>query len=282
MELEEQLYSRLHIECSDIQILFCDSSEDWRSGRREKDTELHVLAKNSFTASYANSTKTITAIPNQKFNINMPTLKINISERKLLIFLKFLNSIQTNKDESKVTAKKPSWPTDRILIRWNPKYLLHVQNYITLQTFVLSRRKNDKANASSTQKRTSTIHYLKDNLNEVWARCVDLPGLEDNISPSNTISNLIGCEIREFQLVYSKSSDSADRQYMVLRLGVLSVDIAYMTYGPAYQISLNSILLKDKLHTTPSGQYLDLVHSPVPSIGDVLTVLYRKVCLGVL
>lgn len=89
----------------------------------------------------------------QKFNINMPTLKINISERKLLIFLKFLNSIQTNKDESKVTAKKPSWPTDRILIRWNPKYLLHVQNYITLQTFVLSRRKNDKANASSTQKR---------------------------------------------------------------------------------------------------------------------------------
>lgn len=63
MELEEQLYSRLHIECSDIQILFCDSSEDWRSGRREKDTELHVLAKNSFTASYANSTKTITAIP---------------------------------------------------------------------------------------------------------------------------------------------------------------------------------------------------------------------------
>ncbi|KAI4458553.1 vacuolar protein sorting-associated protein vps13 [Holotrichia oblita] len=277
MELEEQLYSRLHIECSDIQILFCDSSEDWRSGRREKDTELHVLAKNSFTASYANSTKTITAIPNQKFNINMPTLKINISERKLLIFLKFLNSIQTKKNESKVTAKKPSWPKDRVFIRWNPKYLLHVQNYITLQTFVLSRRKNDKSNTSATQKRTSTIHYLKDNLNEVWARCVDLPGLEDNISPSNTISNLIGCEIREFQLVFSKSSDSADRQYMVLRLGVLSIDIAYMTYGPAYQISLNSILLKDKLHTTPSGQYLDLVHSPVPSIGDVLTVLYRKI-----
>lgn len=64
---------------------------------------------------------------------------------------------------------------------------------------------------------------------------------------------------------------------MVLKLGMLAIDVAFMTYGPAYQISFNSILLKDKLHTTPSGQYLDLVHSPVPSIGDVLTVLYRKV-----
>lgn len=57
----------------------------------------------------------------------------------------------------------------------------------------------------------------------------------------------------------------------------MAVDVAFMTYGPAYQISLNNIILKDKLHTTPSGQYLDLIHSPIPSAGDVLTVLYRKV-----
>lgn len=52
-----------------------------------------------------------------------------------------------------------------------------------------------------------------------------------------------------------------------------------MTYGPAYQFSLQSIILTDKLHTTSSGQYLDLVYSPFPSEGDIVTVLYRKVSL---
>lgn len=63
----------------------------------------------------------------------------------------------------------------------------------------------------------------------------------------------------------------------MLRLGCTTMDVALMTYGPAFQLNVNSILLTDKLHTTPSGQYLDLIHSPVPSTVDVLTVLYRKV-----
>jgi hypothetical protein len=63
----------------------------------------------------------------------------------------------------------------------------------------------------------------------------------------------------------------------MFRLGVLSADVALMTYGPACQISINSVLLTDKLHTTPSGQYLDLVYSPFPSTVDVITILYRKV-----
>lgn len=64
----------------------------------------------------------------------------------------------------------------------------------------------------------------------------------------------------------------------MLRLSLLSMDVALMTFGPAYQISVNSILLTDKLHTTPSGQYLDLIYSPLPPNNtDVITILYRKV-----
>lgn len=55
------------------------------------------------------------------------------------------------------------------------------------------------------------------------------------------------------------------------------MDVALMTYGPAFQINVSSVLLTDKLHTTPSGQYLDLIYSPLPSNSDVVTVLYRKV-----
>lgn len=81
----------------------------------------------------------------------------------------------------------------------------------------------------------------------------------------------------QFQILFCRSSDSTDRPYLMFRLGIFTMDAALMTYGPAYQVSINSILLTDKLHTTPSGQYLDLIHSPVPSTTDVLTILYRKV-----
>lgn len=63
----------------------------------------------------------------------------------------------------------------------------------------------------------------------------------------------------------------------MFRADLFTLDLALMTYGPAYQFSLGSVLLTDKLHTSTSGQYLDLIHSPFPSNGDVLTLLYRKV-----
>lgn len=34
-------------------------------------------------------------------------------------------------------------------------------------------------------------------MNEAYARCVDLPGLEDNISPNNNINILFGIVITE-------------------------------------------------------------------------------------
>lgn len=114
-------------------------------------------------------------------------------------------------------------------------------------------------------------------MNEVWARVVDLPGLEDNISPHNNILDLISINLIEFTLAFSRSSDSTDRQYLILRIGMFALDLAFMTFGPAYQISLNNIIVTDKLHTTSSGQYLDLLHSPFPSSVDVFSILYRKV-----
>lgn len=63
----------------------------------------------------------------------------------------------------------------------------------------------------------------------------------------------------------------------MLRLGLFTMDIALMSFGPAYQISLNSILLTDKSHTSSSGQYLDLIHTPVRSKDDVIVVLFRRV-----
>lgn len=63
MELEEQIYSKVSIENEGMQILFCDNGENWRDAKREKDTDLHMLPKTSFSASYFYSVKNISTIP---------------------------------------------------------------------------------------------------------------------------------------------------------------------------------------------------------------------------
>lgn len=63
MELEEQLYSKIFINCTDIQILFCDTSDNWKDARKEKDTSMHVIPKTSFTSTYALSMVNLKTIP---------------------------------------------------------------------------------------------------------------------------------------------------------------------------------------------------------------------------
>lgn len=217
----------------------------------------------------------------QKFNISFPILKLNLTERKIGLALKFFNWMNENLTKLFFDVKQfvKSWPKDKINCFYDRNFLLRVQEKVTLSNVYIKSKKT-RSNRSSflypTDRRKSES-VQKENMNEAWARTVDLPGLEDNISPNNRISTLLRFVINEFQLSYSRSSDSADRVYLIFRLGQCVMDAASMNYGPAYQLSFNSILITDKLHTTSSGQYLDLVYSPMPSSVDLLTVLYRRV-----
>lgn len=62
-ELEEKIYSKLHVENSGVQILFCDSHDNWRDAKKEKDTEFHLISKNCFNAVFAVATTQIKSIP---------------------------------------------------------------------------------------------------------------------------------------------------------------------------------------------------------------------------
>lgn len=63
MELEEQLYSRLYFKCDNCQVLFCDSKENWKDARKEKDTELHLFSKFNCTSIYSTCIKIMKALP---------------------------------------------------------------------------------------------------------------------------------------------------------------------------------------------------------------------------
>ncbi|XP_030755861.1 vacuolar protein sorting-associated protein 13A-like [Sitophilus oryzae] len=279
MELEEQLYSKLYIDCTSLQILFCDKHDHWKDARNEKDTEMHVIPKTNFNAVLALAALDLNTIPRLKFNILFNSFKLNISERKIGLILRFFNVDQIRINVITDAMQPDIYIKDRIYEVCNTKTLKKVQEKVGISdTFKYRKQKLLNGQEHKFVKDKSIdLNDVKNNMNEAWARTVDLPGLEDNISPKNNIEFLYGMVVKEFSMVFSKSSDSTDRQYLTLRLGHFTMDVAFMTYGPAYQISIHSILLTDKLHTTPSGQYLDLIFTPLPNNLDVITILYRKV-----
>lgn len=114
---------------------------------------------------------------------------------------------------------------------------------------------------------------------ELWARTVDLPGFDDNVSPHNTITMLLRFVVGEVVVNLARSSNRVDKPYLLLRLGKLCWDSALMEYGPAVQASVGSVRLVDRLHAAPggTGQYLEMVSTEAGADDDVLTMLYRKV-----
>lgn len=63
LELEERVYSKLYVEHSNAQILFCKDCDNWRDARKEKDTELHLIPKSGFIATFSTATKQVKSIP---------------------------------------------------------------------------------------------------------------------------------------------------------------------------------------------------------------------------
>lgn len=51
--------------------------------------------------------------------------------------------------------------------------------------------------------------------------------------------------------------------------------MALMKFGPALQISLNQLMLSDKLHQGTSGEYLELITTE--NCEEIANILYRKV-----
>lgn len=142
---------------------------------------------------------------------------------------------------------------------------------------------------------------------ELWARTVDLPGFDDNVSPNNTITSLFRCVVGEVctyycsscnktvsskrikrykQIVYfqisinfHRSNDRTEKSYLNLTLKRFCCDLALMEYGPAVQTSIGSIILSDLQHACKNGESVQLfsVTSDCGLVQESINLLYRKV-----
>ncbi|XP_067142942.1 intermembrane lipid transfer protein VPS13A-like isoform X2 [Centruroides vittatus] len=288
MEIEERLYDRFNIVLSDFQILFADSGDEWRNAKQLPESDIHLLPKARIQTLFSNSIKAeYKQLPRQKLNVSLPSFKLNLSDRRIQLLMEFASNLPIIKLQqigSLCSFDVVDTITDTNIDIQQCKLELKACELKKIKSLITSDASSKivKDSKSSTENSItgSVERYYSssdhsDEEPEEWARKVDLPGFDDNISPSNSINILLRFLIGEVVVHLARSSDHIDKPYLMLRTEKLCVDVALMEFGPALQASLGRIQLVDKLHTGSSGEYLELISSKHTS--DMITILYRKV-----
>ncbi|XP_021923386.1 vacuolar protein sorting-associated protein 13A-like isoform X4 [Zootermopsis nevadensis] len=297
MELEERLYDRLHIDFSDLQLLFCDSGEEWRDARKLQDTDYHLVPKIRCQVVFSNSVKPeYRLLPRHKLNFSISSLKLNLSDRKIGMVLDFLdnlplpspNTLRVSEVDSvlerEVAADKNMARliiTDRIMPEFSSTQLLQIKKTVVMAEMSRQEKKNEHFDKSAAKLAMLEVEKSfissdhSDEENELWARTVDLPGFDDNVSPQNIITMLLRLIVGEVVLQLARSNNRVDKPYLMLQVSKVCWDMAVMEYGPAVQASIGGIHLIDKIHTGCSGEYLELISTD--NAADMITLLYRKV-----
>ncbi|CAH0720243.1 unnamed protein product, partial [Brenthis ino] len=291
MELEERLYDRFHAECS-FQVLFCEWNESWREARKHGDSEIHLIPRLRAQLVFSTSIKKdYKLLPRYKLNISLSSLKFNLSDRIIGHLLDFFdnlpvpvpNTVPVSFMDSGDYVEELEDPDliealvmDRVTADPGYKELVKLRQKIVTAYFSRNRAaetKVDGESAKSPAEESLPAADFSDEDVEEYARSVDLPGFDDNVSPSNTIGTLMRFIIGEIVINLNRSSEMTDKPYIMLNVSKVCLDVALMQFGPAIQLSIGQALLTDKQHHSSTGQYLELLTSS----GELFNLLYRKV-----
>ncbi|RZF33558.1 hypothetical protein LSTR_LSTR008204 [Laodelphax striatellus] len=292
MELEERLYDRLHLDLSDLQVLLCDSGDEWRDAKKGHDSELHLIPKVQCQVVFSNSVRPeYRQLPRHKLNISMTSFKVNLSDRRIGSLLLFAlnipsptaNTVHVSQSSMfMATEVEPDMVNDRIKLFSDIDRLIGLKSTVVVAELTKESAKLqtgfDRAAAKMAMLEVDKSFMSSDHSDEeleLWARTVDLPGFDDNVSPNNVITMLLRFVIGEIVVQLFRSNNRIDKPYLMLRLSKMFCDTALMEYGPAIQASIGGLQLVDKLHVGMSGENLDLISTDCGD--DLITVLYRKV-----
>ncbi|CAL4158065.1 unnamed protein product, partial [Meganyctiphanes norvegica] len=304
MELEEQLYDRLTITISHLQVLLADSGDEWRVHRTMDDSDSHLLPRVQIKINLANSIHPeYRQQPAQKVDIHITPLKINLSDIRLSQLVEFSHHLPAL--HAGFTSDDVDSSTENIVYLDFMHCLLEptYSDLTKIRDFLINRLGGDRFIPDSTDihgtpplircvRPLSSIDTIsqtslelhqyfsvseEDDEGESLGKPIDLPGFEDNTSPSNMILVLARFCIDELVISIAKSCDTRERErpYLMIKCSHFVIETALMDYGPAIQITLGSLHLVDKYHHSSTGEYLELISSP--SNGCLATIMYRKV-----
>lgn len=140
MEMEERLYDRLHVECSEAQVLFCDSGDEWWESRKMQDSELHLVPKVRGQVVFSNSVRPeYRQLARHKLTVSVASLKLNLSDRRIGMALDFLENVPAPTFRAAAEADPfagagkdaEAFPEDRVAPRLSGQQLAHVRRVVT-------------------------------------------------------------------------------------------------------------------------------------------------------
>jgi vacuolar protein sorting-associated protein 13A/C len=293
-EIETRLYDKFNITITEVKVLLADSGEDWHTAQTQPDSEFHILPSVGMQLAFFNTVKSdYKLLPQQKIEAKISTLKLHLTDEKIQWMGDFFKHIpmphsssMMGLDDSVDGHIEPvlyAIVIDEKAVKAEPDWneLKHIKRAVRMNSVVKkSIHKQSSVIDRSSMISTDSDHYYSasdqsDDDVDDWAKALEVPAVNDLTSTTNTISMLLRFVLGEVVVQISKSSDKIDTPYLMLRVNRLCVDAALTVYGAAIQASLGGIQLVDKIHTGPSGEYLEILSNK--SDTDLISVVYRKV-----
>ncbi|KAM7249006.1 hypothetical protein ACFE04_004047 [Oxalis oulophora] len=250
------------VEYSLIPIISSDNiskGQDWKNYAKPCNSSYHMISKIHLHVVFSNSLKPdYKQLPRYKLNISLQKLRINMSDNRIITLMNFLDNLPFPRSHTILDNTDDLLMFDHIKLHNDLHCLETLQFFIAqadtrrLSTAIFSHLEEtnkiylnvDRSNVSS---------EISDEDSELWAKGLDLPGFDDNVSQNNVILYLFRINIAQIILELRRSANLVDKSYLVVKATNFCSDIAFMEYGPAMQISLGSINVVDKLHSSISS-----------------------------
>ncbi|BFZ09736.1 hypothetical protein BsWGS_12775 [Bradybaena similaris] len=298
-EIESRLYDQFSIKISEVKVLLADSADDWHTAQIQSNSEYHILPSVQLLITFFNAVKPdFTQLPRHKLDAKIPSLEVNISDKRMLLLATFFQNFPIPASSSMATIGEDmvdghggvslmAMRVDTSEVQVEPD----AQTLRSVRKFVLGRQvveRRDSALRSSASK-VPTLMYTKgdepfysasDYSDEDLDKLSDMltiKPVDDNASVANTINVLMRMSLGELLINLSKEMDKEEKAYLMLRVDRLRIDSALTVHGYAAYATLGGIQLVDKIHVGHSGEYMEVLSTDTVNNNNLVSVMYRKV-----
>ncbi|XP_012945076.2 vacuolar protein sorting-associated protein 13A, partial [Aplysia californica] len=299
-EIESRLYDQFNIKISDVKVLLADSGDDWHTAQIQPNSQFHILPSVQLLVTFFNAVKPdFTQLPRHKMEAKVPSLEVNISDKRMLLMAAFFRNFPVPTSTSMATIGEDmvdgmGGGTALAPIHLDISEAQIDPDPVTLRTIrrsVLGRKVVDRRDSAfrRSQSKVPTLMYTtgdepfysaSDYSDEELDKLSDMlviKPVDDNASVANTINMLMRMSLGELVVNLSKEMDKEEKAYLMFRVDRLKVDSALTVHGYTAYATLGGIQLVDKIHVGQSGEYMEVLSTLTAGNSNLVSVMYRKV-----
>lgn len=255
-ELEKMFYDKLDLVVNDVQVVFMNSTLDWRSYMKQKkhsNFEHHLLkpisTKNSV---YLSINPKYRKLPTVKIAADCPSIYLMLSDKRIIQLFEFFKNLQLPKlPENELKPSAPTGPT--ITTRTNATS--------ATSATALAARAALANRVQSMRKTKQPIGTIEPD--DAWEGAFRLPTDINGQPIPNYPKVSFTFEIKDFSIEMKASSgrSSTEKEYLKLTLDTITLNLAVTKYGLCIKSALNDLQLIDKVILDSDGNHTKILSS---------------------